>query len=157
MSYFIEPKAGLEIWQPRKDAAAQHCGATSWPEPWDQDAFVASNEARLREFVASDPDHIEARAKAAAKATEAAKQAAEMEATIERITGGLDRESVMAMARRKLPDARGYWPTIAGDSLIVRDTCEQMLVWGAGDDGWNGPVSTQGSAPDAGAGYGANE
>jgi len=78
------------------------------------------------------------------------------ESEIARITGGLDRETVMALAETALDDARGYWPHIYQDGLAVGNTRDQKIIWLIGQDNWSSPISTRGDRDDDGAGYCAN-
>lgn len=121
------------------------------------DRLTSSQEEEVNRIAAADPVTIAA---IAARAESLAKSATEddaKESEISRITDGLDRETVMAMAMKKLRDGRGYWPAIDGDTLTVADTNDQKIVWTLGHDGWSQPISTRGNRDDDGAGYGANQ
>jgi len=113
-------------------------------------------ETELEALAASDSVTIAEIAKntafiAAKKADEEYK-----ELEIARITGGLDRETVMALAETALDDARGYWPHIYQDGLAVGNTRDQKIIWLIGQDNWSSPISTRGDRDDDGAGYCAN-
>lgn len=136
--------------------AAQAVGATAWPQPWDQDEFVSENLSALSHWAKSDCQNMAAIAKAEEEAIAKAEDEEAMEAKIASITDGLDRETVMALAKKALVNARGYWPSIESDSLVVRNTSDQMIVWKRGAETWSRVVSTQGSK-DQGAGYGMNQ
>ena len=121
------------------------------------DSLTDSQELEISALAASDPATI---AELAEKnAYVAAKKAADVakEVEISRITDGLDRETVMSMAKKTLADVQGYWPEIDGDAMTLRNTRDEKIIWNAGDDGWSNPISTRGNCDDSGAGYGANQ
>jgi hypothetical protein len=121
------------------------------------DRLTDSQESEINLLAASDPVTIAELAEKAACV--AAKKAADVakEVEIARITDGLDRETVMAMAKKPLADVQGYWPEINGDMMTLRNTRDQKIVWNIGDDNWSNPISTRGNRDDSGAGYGANQ
>ena len=115
-----------------------------------------SYESELESLAKSDPATVAEIAEndafiASKKADEESK-----ELEISRITGGLDRETVMALAKKALHDARGYFPLIYGDTLVVKNTSDEKIVWAIGDEKWSNPISTRGNRDDDGAGYGLN-
>jgi len=119
--------------------------------PFDQ--LSADQSAEIDRIALGDPATISALAdreveRAAKRAEEAA-----LESAIVRITG-FSRAEVMASAKATLRDARGYWPTIEADSLIVRSTGDKAIRWALGESAWSKPFSTQGSREDGGSGYG---
>jgi hypothetical protein len=121
------------------------------------DRLTDSQESEINALAASDPVTIAELAADAAAA--AAKKAADVakELEIARITDGLDRETVMAMAKKRLADVQGYWPEINEDVMTLRNTSDEKIIWNSGDEGWSNPISTRGNLGDSGAGYGSNQ
>jgi hypothetical protein len=127
-------------------------GTESLEGKWGDIAF--GDERHLRDATADEAVLIAAQ-EAEAKASRAATNAPR-EAEIARITDGLDRETVMALASKVLVGG-GYWPTICAESLEVYNTSDQKIVWRTGDSSWSQPICTRGNRGDVGAGYGSNE
>lgn len=118
-----------------------------------QDRLTSEQEEQVNALAASDPATIELlAAKAAAKIADTAARAAK-EATIAAITGGLDRETVMALAKRLIGDS-DYWPAIDGDTLVAVGR-DNSAVWQKGADGWT--KVTRRYDDESGAGYGMNQ
>jgi hypothetical protein len=112
--------------------------------------------------IAPDIDQREADAQAAVNARVTAKQAqiaadaAALDAVIDRITDGLDRETIMAMAHKALGSLAllPAQPDLVNDQLVM--VCRHKsvkLTWSTGDDNW---VITDLNSCDHGSGYGYN-
>ena len=120
--------------------------------PWDD---LGDHEAELASIAANDPaTKAEIKADAEWLAKKAADDAAKQK-VIAATTGGLDRETVMALASKVLIGR--YWPEISEDGTLTIFKGDLKIVWSPGADRWSAIVSTQGSRDDTGAGYGTNQ
>ena len=151
----IEPIPGVALDTSRLKAAAEFCGVSSWPDPWDQDEFCCVNAGRLAAFSKQDAENVAALAAltadlAAEKDNEAAK-----EASIADITDGLDRETVRDMAKKALKGRTmlPFWPEINDDCIMTFDEhSSRFLTWERGSSSWSiGPVASDDCG---GSGYG---
>jgi hypothetical protein len=150
--YSFSPEVGIVIPQSAQHKAAQYCGEEYWPQPWDQDKFVAKYRDKLLEWCKVSPEvaEIERLQEEYNKASNDLHKLREEE--IERITGGLDRETVMGLAER-LIGSSPYWPKFEHDKISVRSYSNLFVEWELGQNGWSKPVNIySGNSP--GSGYG---
>ena len=120
--------------------------------PWDS---LDKHKVELTALAESDPATKVEIAQYKARVKEKAAGDAAKEAIIADTTGGLDRETVMAMAEKIL--SGGYWPEIFGDGTLAVYNGDRKIIWAPGADGWSSILCTRGTRDDAGAGYGANQ
>ena len=146
---FFHPADEVDLSDETAGMAAAFCGAEAWPQPWEQEAFVSSNLAKLVEFCATSPEVAAEREYLAAKAKATTEDDASRDALILSITGK-DRAAVMA--------GKGeYWPIITEDRLAIDLRNSTRIEWRRGDCEWGVPFCTRGNRDDEGAGFVSNQ
>lgn len=139
------PTGEWEVVDTVKDEIALSVSGLPWPSPWEQDEFVSQYGHALECAVKAHPVCVKAQKDSSSYLCVEEELRQLKESVISEITAGLDRETVMELAKAALPDARGYWPEITDGQIIVRNTKSQHIFWRHGDDSWSKPVCTGGS------------